>query len=269
MAKNNGEKDELLIKLKLIQLREMGSFLNYEGKRKKIKSVGFYHKGNFQEYNTLNKNLKFNTLKKKSYGKIKSIAKNSGILKSPSNSKADVYINNIGFSLKSTSNSPAAILNHTTRAGIEKACKLSNSNVKKIDSAIFKYWKLRKAKFIKEDVSNENMQSPFLKNKKYISPLINYFLFDGTGKGKSPNPAKYILNFQDPLDKNTWEIYGRKKAINKIWRRLVFSIRSKGMPKNYNAKNKSKYLSTSKWTVYFQKKQRGALHVRVKKSNLS
>jgi len=83
-----------------------------------------------------------------------------GIKKAGVFEKSDVYINGVGFSLKSISAAPPALVNHTTRPGFEMACKKSGVSIKDLDPIIDKYWELRMEGLIKEDVYNQHPHSP-------------------------------------------------------------------------------------------------------------
>ena len=253
---NNGELDELLIQLKLIELRDKGESVNYLDK---IKSIGF-----LKEYNKipdlsnwkLDKNID-----------IEKTIKYFGISKSPTNFKADTLINSIPFSLKSMRSAPPALVNHTTRPGFEFAANNSNGDIFELDKIIEEYWELRLNKKIPEDISNSDPRSPFQNKKNVLKPFINYFLFYGTGSKLSNLKSDMILSFEDPLDTSTWKFFDKNNAIDLFWDNLVFSLRSKkGMPKGYpdNLSNKMKLNkhSIDKWSRFIDGDWRGSLHIR-------
>lgn len=255
---NTGERNELLIKLRLVEMRmhnNSAGIFNHE----KIKSVGFDGKeyldipSGYENYSTLPDN-DLNTL-----AKITHISK-AGIY-----DKADVYINGIGYSIKSLNAAPPALVNHTARDGWERVCSNVSCDIRQLDNIIAKYWDLRLNGDITEDVNNSNPHSPFAPHKDYLLPILNYFLFKGSGSRDSKHPADYILDFTDPIDETTWEKYG-DDYIDSHWDKLVFSLRSsKGMGKYPNIKNLAKKKSMEKWTVYHSGGYKGALHVRVAK----
>jgi hypothetical protein len=119
---------------------------------------------------------------------------------------------------------------------------------------------------IKQDIANEHPDSPFKDRQHLLAPMLEYFLFYGSGSGESKVKASKIAEFDDPTDISTWSILMPADAVHKIWDRLVFSVRSKGMPKNFpkmEPKDAHKRASIERWTqkgkdgIY-----RGALHVR-------
>lgn len=269
--RNEGEKKEILLKLKLIELRDSKNF-QFNGQD--IVSVGF---GGI-EYKPLPIKINLNSLLYNDYYELKEFAEPFGITKSGGGSKSDVYINSVGYSVKYMSSSPPAIVNHTPRPGFENACLYSKTSIDKLDEIISEYWKLRENGEISEDIPNSSLKSPFRNHKEYLRNIINYFLFDGTGKGFANNRADFILDYGNPLDTNTWKLYGKNNFIDVFWDRMIFSVRSKGMPSNYtpslelgyqidsfgNSLVSDKQISIEKWTKYSSGQYRGSLHVRIK-----
>ena len=175
-----------------------------------------------------------------------------------------MYINKIPYSIKSLEKSPPALVNHTARPGWERVCGVINEPIDKLDEIIDKYWSLRNDGIINEDIINSDINSPFKENKEYLSKILNYFLFRGSGSKDSLYPAKFILDFKNPLDIYTWEIWG-ENYINEHWDRFIFSVRSKkGMGKYPNITDIKKKESMDKWVMLCGDKYKGALHVRVK-----
>ena len=98
-------------------------------------------------------------------------------------------------------------------------------------------------------------------------PILNYFLFDGTGSRDSLFPSNGIILFDDPLKSKNWKLLNKDNAIDFLWRKLVFSIRSKGMPNGYPYEMSKKTLLNKsiidKWTEHMNEKYKGALHIRI------
>jgi hypothetical protein len=183
-------------------------------------------------------------------------------------SKADIYINNVGYSLKYTGSAPPAIVNHTARPGWETAAKAKNVDINALDNLIDAYWTKRISGLIKEDVSNADENSPFKFNVEILSPYLEYFSFDGTGSGSSIHPASQVIEFNKPFDTTSWKCVSRTDFINDVWSKLVFSVRSKkGMPSDIDSPRLSadKRASILRWSKNHQGELRGALHVRVRK----
>lgn len=204
-------------------------------------------------------------LKALSMSKIKKIALQHGFHKSQGQFKADILLNGEGISLKSKRGEAAAIVNTTKRNGWEQACGYMNVNIAPLDEAIDAYWVKTFAGKIKEDIANYHQESPFKDRQHLLAPMLEYFLFYGSGSGESKVKASKIAEFDDPTDISTWSILMPADAVHKIWDRLVFSIRSKGMPENFpqmKPQDAHKKVSIERWTRHWQGKYRGALHVR-------
>jgi len=255
---NSGEINELILKIVLVFLRD-NTDLSFK-LINDIKSVGFCS----SEYANLPNGFNLNDLKQMNEQQIIELCRKVGIQKSPAKAKSDVYINKIGYSLKSFSSAPPAIVNHTSRPGFETACRYATVDIKDLDRLINRYWELREQGIIKEDVKNIDYSSPFKDYKHVFAPILQYFLFKGTGSGISDFPAQYILDYNNPINYQTWRILDKDGIIEKVWDKLIFSLRSKkGMPANYpNNINKTLNSSISIWTKYFQHEYRGALHIR-------
>ena len=193
------------------------------------------------------------------------------IKKSSSLNKADVYINNLGFSTKYIGpGSDPAVVNHTTRVGWENIANIISQQISLIDPIIDDYWNKRKVlQIIQEDIKNSDPLSPFRLHQNIFEPYLEFFYFDGSGRGKSKHPASAIIEYVNPFDTKTWTIIYRNQFnqyLNSVWSNLRFSMRSKNMPKNGTAsmRDTAKKISTKLWTEEFQGKERGSLHIRLR-----
>ena len=192
---------------------------------------------------------------------IPNLVKVLGIGKARTSSKADISVNRIQYSLKEIGASPPAIVNHTTRHGFQNACNSVNVSIATLDKIISVYWKLRNNGTIKEDTKISDLNCPFKSYKVYLKPIIEYFLFTGTGRGVSNFPADKVMEINYKNLPNTIKIFKKKNYFDQVWNKLVFSIRSKGMPPNYPTCNNAN--SISKWTNFTNGKHKGSLHIRV------
>ena len=267
---NKGERDELLIKIKLLVMQKnnepipgigtIESLINPSSENGQ-KSLAFGQKIQFNNLNsTLNEIDKYNDEELNNY------AIKIGFQKASTFAKADIIINHLGVSLKSTRNAPPALVNHTTRPGFEFASNNYSGDIYELDKIINEYWTLRLSNNIKQDV--KAIDAPFMNKKEIIKPFLNYFLFYGSGSKISSHPAKIILSFESPLDTNSWKIYDESNSIDHYWNKLVFSMRSKGMPKGYpniSSRMKEKKTSIDIWTNYINDKYKGSLHIRAEK----
>ena len=182
--------------------------------------------------------------------------------KSRSKAKMDISINKTRYSMKDVGGSPYAIVNHTARPGYENVCNDVGVSIKELDIIIDEYWKLRAERIIAEDVKNSDNTCPFLSHKTYMKKIIEYFIFTGTGSGKSIHPADKVLELNYKKLPSSLRVYDKAKYYDKIWSRLIFSVRSKGMPKTYpDCKNAA---SINQWTRKRDKRYKGSLHIRYK-----
>jgi hypothetical protein len=257
---NLGERDELLAVIRLIQMKEAGKSLPILGR---VKSVGFKGREYGSPpwlYDSGKPNLMLSEME------LCAAASAMGFQKAGRNDKADVYVNGFGLSLKSVRSAPPSLVNHTARPGWVRICQQIGIAIEPLDKMIDHYWNLRQTGQIREDIANSDRTSPFRDNKEYLTPILSYFLFKGTGSRDSVSPADYLLDMTDPTRESTWRIYSPEGIVDLLWPRLVFSVRSrKGMPPNYpNMRDRAKQASTARWTKLHQGEYRGALHVRVK-----
>lgn len=255
---NTGERDEIICKILLTDMRDNHGYLF----GKPVESVAFRNR----EFSRLPNGFLIRSLNGYSDIELESFASHMGIDKSPARSKADVFINGTGISLKSLRASPAALVNHTSRPGFEFACLKSGASIKTLDLIIDDYWKKRIAGIITEDTRTNDLNCPFASYKEYLKPILKYFLFDGTGSTISSMPAEYVIEFSDPFIIKSYELLNKEDAIEKVWPKLVFSLRAKkGMPSDYDVRsyNGPNASSIAKWVRYINGNYRGALHIRV------
>ena len=192
----------------------------------------------------------------------KTLSDELGISKSNPSAKMDISINKTRYSMKDVGGSPPAIVNHTPRPGYENVCNDVGASIKELDIIIAEYWKLREEKIITEDVKNSDDACPFLSHKAYMKKIIEYFIFTGTGIGKSDYQADKVLELNYKELPSSLRVYDKAKYYDKIWSLLRFSVRSKGMsPKYPVCKNAA---SIRKWTKKRDGKYKGALHIRYK-----
>jgi len=183
------------------------------------------------------------------------------VKKSSTFSKADISINGKKFSVKEINGAPAAIINHTTRPGFERICGKLKIDISKLDQIISNYWNLRQGGTIKEDTKISDPNCPFKQHKDFLKPIINYFIFDGSGSRDSKFPADAILEINYKNIPNEMRTIKRDDYFDKVWPKLIFSIRNKGMPPNYpRCSGRS---SIAVWTRLANACYKGSLHVRV------
>lgn len=252
MALNQGEINEILLKAFLAKCFSLGITLtNAPAGLNRITGLSFDPSGSCPTWKTEYENA----LQDKDYKKLMLV-----FSKAKPSFKADVKINGVTYSLKYTHGANPAIVNHTSRKGFGSVCKRLDIPIKQLDKLVDDYWDLRINHIISEDVSNSNPNSPFALHKNYLKPIIEYFTFTGTGRGNSDFPADKVLSFDDPFNPSTYKIYDTADAVDGMWDKLVFSLRSKTIPQDLYLFGKYKELIP--WIRTFNGKQKGALHIR-------
>ena len=134
--KNNGESGELLVKAKLLKMMLNGVRFLDGLKIEKINAGNFKSKDGCYSYNQDINEMVINEVCESAseydYPKIRNILAPLHIVKSGSKMKADVSINNINYSIKSSAVRPA-IINHTFRDGFSVAARHANVNLDFLD----------------------------------------------------------------------------------------------------------------------------------------
>ncbi len=252
---NKGEKAEIFFKAKLLYLKDSGEELADIGEITQLSDDSNLEDLEWDsEYLPLLNNRDFEC-----------IQKCIGLKKSSNMSKADVTINNISYSIKLKDEKPS-IINHTTRLGFERICDQLHIEIEILDGIILEYWKKRFDGTITEDIRNNDPRCPFITYKDYFKPIINYFVFTGSGSKDSKYIAEKVLVLDYKALENVINIYDKDEYFDSIWSNLIFSLRGggkskRGMPKNYpNCKDSE---SISKWTRKIKGEYKGALSVRV------
>ncbi len=262
---NNGERAELKFKATLGIYNQ--SFIQFKNNSSSIKinkievPVGI----GLRVINPYSQKITAQDINNFSDSNLERFCQNNGILKSGPFSKADIFINGKGYSLKYTSAMPPALINHTRRSGWEFAAKNKGINLNQLDLIIADYWKKRRSGLIGEDIANSNSKSPFSNHFSTLFPFLEYFIFEGTGSRLSTHPASEVIEFSDPCILSSWNLLDKKNLIKNIWPRLVFSMRSgKGMPTDINSVSSAEKASILVWAQQMQGNLKGALHVRIK-----
>lgn len=260
IKQNKGDRDEYLLKLFLIECRQKALPVPIGNTTQVVKTVG----SKKREYGSLSYKMDWKQLEAE---ELISVCASVYATKAGYNEKADVFINGIGISVKSERGANPSIINHTTRDKILRVMESVHAPIAPLDSMVAHYWTLRLSRAIGEDTCIGDKNCPFNAPNDEVSmaalkPLINYFAFDGTGTKDSIAPAEYILSLADPTDVNTWTYYDKTTFIISVWKRLVFSIRSKSTPIELDEKNPA-HMLMKPWVRVAEGTLKGALSVRV------
>jgi hypothetical protein len=265
---NKGEINEVLLKAFLVKCYwERITLRNAPPELRQIRHLSFGPGITMPAWNPFFDEM----LENKDYEKLKSI-----FCKAKTSFKADLQINGVNYSVKCNLGAKAALVNHTARRGFLSVCQKINVPIEKLDEMIKAYWELRTNNTIGEDISNSSQNSPFSEHKDYFKPILEFFLFKGTGSKDSEFPADKILVFGDPFDSSTYKIHELDDAVDALWNKLVFSMRSKkGMPVDKikvgeefvdrdGYQPNGKHSDYAPWVVYVGNDNfpKGALHIR-------
>nr|YP_009519693.1 hypothetical protein [Udotea flabellum]AYC65665.1 hypothetical protein [Udotea flabellum] len=121
--------------------------------------------GNIQKFenapNQLIQNKKLNLFQLFTNTELISCFEKSNILKSKNNSKADVFRNNRGVSIKMLNGSYPTLVNHTHRQNFLRVLESLKLDIQILDTCILEYHSLRQNNKIGEDILNSHPLSPF------------------------------------------------------------------------------------------------------------
>lgn len=262
--KNCGEIGECILKAQLLCLQNQH-----------IRTAFGYIQKLENEPDQLIKNKKLTLFKLYTFTKAELIScfVESNILKSKNTSKADIFINNQGVSIKilGLPEGEQTIINHTHRQNFLRVLQDLKLDIQTLDICISEYHYLRQNNKIGEDILNSNPLSPFQKYKSYFTPILKYFLLDGSGRGLSGLPAETILLAKQIATPQNWYCFPHSQQfIDKIWDFLVFSIRDKGL--SYEKRNRESQKKMDPWVHQYRSKKtqkmkkKGCLHVRIHNS---
>ena len=199
------------------------------------------------------------------------------IKKAKSISKADCMLKFIktneyvSISIKCQHGNMPAILNHTPRsAKVFQATGDLNTHLAQLDKLINQINENRKKKLCGEDVHIDKINL----DKLFVDCIINvikYFVFEGSGRGRSKYPCNAILEVFDPNCINTWKFVlcnddqTKLQYIKSIYNRIILSMRDKGMPKSNEICKPWIFKQIKDDGII---KEKGSLHIRLKKRNL-
>ena len=196
---NQGEKDEYLLKLFLVECRKKKRYIPIGEKTEEVKSV---QNSKREDIDYPSRILDWNSVNP---GLLVYFCQQIHADKAGAFDKADVYINGIGISVKSQRGSAPSIINQTPRDKILRVMKAINSPIAPLDHIVNRYWFMRENGG-SEDVCGLTKDNPFTIDEKgksnieYMKPLLNYFTFKGTGTRDSNAPASYVLSVANPVD---------------------------------------------------------------------
>jgi hypothetical protein len=252
MSRNLGEENEIFLKTFLLMMFFKKRPLIGNHHIGIMKSLSFSSDGIMPEWKDYYETM----LENRDYESLKKI-----FPKAPSDAKADLEINSVRYSVKNSLRAKPAIINHTHRKGLLRVFKVLKKDITLLDDIIKEYWRKRMLGIIAEDTPILSKHSPFAEYKEYLKPVIEYFMFTGTAVRDSTFKADKILIFGEPEDTSSYKVFDKQEAFDFLWDKMVFSVRKKGMPKNYLDEKWNKALDP--WVENIDGKDKGSLHVRV------
>ena len=185
--------------------------------------------------------------------------------------KADIIIkmvktNNIyNCSIKSKKGANPTILNHTPRnAKVFSKEGILGDKLECLDQIINEYIDKRNQQIIGEDIHLIELDS--IKNievENNFIEVLGYFMFEGTGKGESQEKANSILSIEENNEIHFIKCITKEEKKNYIQNTLgkyIISLRDKGMPKNIDDKVKPWIYQDIKENGII--KFKGSLHIR-------
>lgn len=269
IPRNLGEIGELLLKARALQCMQTGEMLPAFSA-----SISSLHVGNFKtSLGTYQSRASCPNLgnivslgRHYGYNELQLKFAHAGIFKAGTSMKADIQINGVNYSIKSSENRPA-IINHTFRRGFLRVTQKLGVPIHPLDEEVIKYWNVRLGDSFKlgEDVSGYDRRnaSVFISPhfKEYFRPIFNYFAFTGTGRNDSPAPAENILEFDDPTDTSTWKVIPKDLFYDQVWPNLIFSVRDK-LAKGQRLSATTMSPDDKPWARVSRGKIQAQLHVR-------
>ena len=202
---------------------------------------------------------------------IDEIKKTSSIYKADCLIKVNQINKMFNISIKCYHGSMPSLVNHTPRSAniFQKKGDLYQY-VPILDDIIKNMNKLRKEGKVGEDIPIKNILFTN-EHKNCIKEIVKYFMFNGSGRGKSKKSSNSMLSVKDPNDISTWKFINcdnemrKLDYISSIYDNLILSMRDKGMPKNEKKMHICEPWIFNHITESGIIKKKGSLHIRLKK----
>jgi hypothetical protein len=240
------ERGRLLLKLMLVLARDRRAMQG------RIQTTGFV-----REYGELPPDMGVATLSRLSDGEIAALAESVGIRPAPAGAKCDIFMNGMGYRIESLAAHPPVIVPDVEPDGLAAACRLAGIASDRLNE------RLEACRRLQEVLSGSQAgpvssvpqtgqpagaavgsgadgsvagaadagefriadpASPLKDDREWLSPLLEYFWFTGSEHGRSHFPADYLLDYDDPLNMNTWRTLDKRHALEAVWDRLAIRV---------------------------------------------
>ena len=222
------ERGRLLLKLMLVLARDRRAMQG------RIQTTGFV-----REYGELPPDLGVATLGRLGDDELAALAESVGIRPAPAGAKCDIFMNGMGYRIESLAAHPPVIIDDVEPDGLAAACRLAGVPADGL---------MERLKACRQEAERRtpgagradgpapeagecwiaDPDSPLKDDREWLSPLIEYFWFTGSERGRSHFPADYLLDYDDPLNMNTWRTFDKRCAIDSVWDRLAIRIAAVG-----------------------------------------
>jgi len=203
------ERGKLLLKLMLVLARDRRAMQG------RIQTTGFV-----REYGELPPDLGVATLGRLGDGEIAALADSVGIRPAPAGAKCDIYLNGMGYRIESLAAHPPVIVPDVEPEGLAEACRLAGVPADRLLK--------RLGACGADEFRIADPDSPLKDEREWLAPLLEYYWFTGSERGRSNFPADYLLDFDDPLNMNTWRTFDKPNAVESVWDRLVIRAAAVG-----------------------------------------
>lgn len=205
--------DDLKLKLMLVLVRDRRAMQG------RIRSVRF-----MREYGELPEDLGAIKLSGMSRAEHADLAARIGIKPKTANAKSDIYLNDIGYRIEALGQHPTLVAEGLTADGLGEICRKAGVAAEPIHEAFDRYWRRRQGGELEEEVVADAEDSPFHDVMESLLPVVSYLLFTGNEQGAdSMFAADGLLDYQNPMDTETWAILDKDEAVQQLRDRLRIS----------------------------------------------
>lgn len=230
------ERGRLLLKLMLVLARDRRAMQG------RIQTTGFV-----REYGELPPDLGVATLGRLGDGEIAALADSVGIRPAPAGAKCDIFMNGMGYRIESLAAHPPVLVPDLEPSGLREACRCAGVPADRLEERLEACRQAAErsvrqagqaapgpAAGAADDGCRPALEagefriadpaSPLKDDREWLAPLIEYFWFTGSERGRSNFPADYLLDYDDPLNMNTWRTFDKRLAVESVWDRLAIRI---------------------------------------------
>ena len=237
------ERGKLLLKLMLVLARDRRAMQG------RIQTTGFV-----KEFGELPPDLGVATLGRLGDGEIAALADSVGIRPAPSGAKCDIFMNGMGYRIESLAAHPPVLVPDVEPSGLREACRYAGVPADRLEERLEACRRLSEqrarnagtvpsepaegaaaggtdgSRFAAEagEFRIADPASPLKDDREWLAPLLEYFWFTGSERGRSNFPADYLLDFDDPLNMNTWRTFDKRLAVESVWERLAIRVAAAG-----------------------------------------